>query len=105
MKHCLPLFAALALFAGCQQKMADQPAHRPYEESSMFPNNQSVRPLESGVIHRNQKLSDDALLTWLTPAGKNIPADAEWLKSVDPTGTTVPGVAFSGSGRENSFLR
>ncbi len=90
MKHSLPLLAVLALFAGCQQKMADQPAHRPYEESSMFEHKQSLRPLESGVIHRNQKLSDDALLTWLTPAGKSIPADAEWLKSVDPAGKTVP---------------
>ena len=90
MKHYLPLAGILALAVGCQQKMADQPAHRPYEESSMFDNNQSARPLEPGVIHRNQKLSDDALMTWLTPDGKAIKADPEWLKLVDPTGKTVP---------------
>ncbi len=80
----------VVVLAGCQQKMADQPAHRPYEESTMFANKQSVRPLEPGVIHRNQKLSDDVMMTWLTPAGKSIKADEEWLKTVDPTGKTAP---------------
>ncbi len=89
MTRYLPLLAVFAFAVGCQQKMADQPAHRPYEESAMFAHNQSVRPLESGVIHRNQKLSDDSLLTWLTPAGKTIPPDPAWLASVDPTGKTV----------------
>jgi mono/diheme cytochrome c family protein len=60
----------LVLTTGCQQKMADQPAHRPYEVSTMFPNGQSVRPLQTGVIHRNQPLSDDPLVTWLTTKGK-----------------------------------
>jgi len=89
MTRYLPLLAVFAFAVGCQQKMADQPAHRPYEESAMFAHNQSVRPLESGVIHRNQKLSDDSLLTWLTPTGKTIPPDPAWLASVDPTGKTV----------------
>lgn len=60
----------LAFAAGCQQKMATQPAHRPYEESDLFPHRQSARPLVNGVVHRGQALSDDPLVTWLTPQGK-----------------------------------
>jgi mono/diheme cytochrome c family protein len=55
---------------GCQQKMATQPGHRPYEESDMFAHRQSARPLVEGVIHRNQPLSDDPLNTWLTADGR-----------------------------------
>jgi mono/diheme cytochrome c family protein len=66
----LLVLAGLMLSSGCQQKMADQPAHRPYEVSTIFPNGQSVRPLQNGVIHRNQPLSDDPLVTWLTTKGK-----------------------------------
>jgi hypothetical protein len=63
-------FVGLIASIGCQQKMADQPAHRPYEESAMFANGQSIRPIVSGTFHRNQPLTDDPLVTWLTPAGK-----------------------------------
>lgn len=66
------LFAVVAVVAsvGCQQKMATQPAHRPYEESNMFAHGQSARPLVDGVVHRGQPLSDDPLVTWLTADGK-----------------------------------
>ena len=66
----LLLGIVLVLTTGCQQKMADQPAHRPYEVSTMFANGQSVRPLQTGVIHRSQPLSDDPLVSWLSPKGK-----------------------------------
>jgi mono/diheme cytochrome c family protein len=69
----LGVFAAvvgMAVLAGCQQKMATQPGHRPYEESELFPHRQSARPLVNGVVHRNQRLSDDPLNTWLTADGK-----------------------------------
>ncbi len=66
----LAVAAAVFVSAGCQQKMATQPAHRPYEESDMFPHRQSARPLVNGVVHRNQPLSDDPLVTWLTAEGK-----------------------------------
>jgi len=79
-----------SFLTGCQQKMADQPAHRPYEESTMFEYNQSARPLENGVVHRNQPLPDDALINWLTPQGKVVKADPEWQKLVDPVGKTIP---------------
>lgn len=92
--------AALGLFAssGCQQKMADQPAPRPFEQSSMFTHGQSARPIVSGVIHRNQPLSDDPLVTWLTPAGKepkHNPNYETWLRTpqakLDSSGRPVLG--------------
>lgn len=93
-KTMMRCVAAVTLFAlaglGCQQKMADQPYQRPYSESKMFENNQSARPLETGVVHRNQTLNDEPMLTWLTAQGKAVVADPEWLKLVDPGGKTVP---------------
>ena len=81
----------LAMATGCQQKMADQPYQRPYSESKMFENNQSARPLETGVVHRNQTLNDDPMLTWLTAQGKAVVPDPEWSKLVDlPNSKTVP---------------
>ena len=63
-------FSLATSLVGCQQKMATQPAPRPYEESSMFAHGQSARPLVSGVFHRGQPLSDDPLVTWLTAKGR-----------------------------------
>ena len=60
----------LTVTVGCQQKMADQPAHRPYEVSTLFAHGQSIRPLQNGVIHRSQPLSDDPLVTWLSVKGR-----------------------------------
>lgn len=62
--------AAVVLAAGCQQKMADQPAPRPYEEISVFAHNQSARPLEKGVVHRGQALGDEPFGDWLTVEGR-----------------------------------
>ena len=84
------LTLAVGASAGCQQKMATQPAPRPYEESAMFPSKQSVRPLEKGVVHRNQPTADDPLVAWLTPAGKTPHVSKEWKDAVDPTGNTAP---------------
>lgn len=60
----------IAASAGCQQKMAEQPAPRPFERSAMFPHQQSARPLPKGVVHRNQRLDDDPLIAWLTADGR-----------------------------------
>lgn len=60
----------LALAVGCQQKMAEQPAPRPYETNDIFPYKQSARPLEKGVVHRNQPTDDDPLVNWLTAEGR-----------------------------------
>jgi Cytochrome c len=73
----------VTVLVGCQQKMADQPAHRPYEVSTMFANGQSVRPLQTGVIHRNQPLSDDPLVTWLTVKGKAPEHTANYTAWID----------------------
>lgn len=71
MKATLTFIAAAFLAAaGCQQKMADQPAHRPYETSELFPNKQSVRPIEKGTVHAAQPVFGDAISTWLTEAGR-----------------------------------
>ncbi len=88
------------LTTGCQQKMADQPAHRPYEESKLVAswNGSSARPLVNGVIHRGQPLSDDPLVTWLTAKGKapeHTDAYKQWLTSrtvaaKDETGADIP---------------
>ena len=75
---------------GCQQKMADQPAPRPYEAHNLFPNKQSARLLEQGTIHIGQLPADDPLLTWLTPKGKSPVASPEWKAAVDPNGQSAP---------------
>jgi Cytochrome C oxidase, cbb3-type, subunit III len=84
----------LGLAVGCQQKMAEQPAPRPYEQHNQFANKQSARPLERGVIHRNQPTSDDPLVNWLTPLGKNPQVSAEWKADAalgtDPSKATNP---------------
>jgi len=64
-----PLLLALFAFgagSGCRQKMAEQPYHKPYEESEFFADMRSNRPLERGVIHRGQFLETDSLVTGLT---------------------------------------
>ena len=75
---------------GCQQKMADQPAPRPYEAHTLFPNKQSARLLEQGTIHIGQLPTDDPLLTWLTAKGKSPSATPEWKAAVDPNGQSAP---------------
>lgn len=82
--------ALLLAAAGCQQKMAEQPAPRPYEEYDAFPNKQSARPLEGGTVHRGQRLPDDPMVSWLTPAGKAPKVSDEWKAAVDPNGQTAP---------------
>lgn len=59
------LCLATVSLTGCQQRMAEQPAPRPYEQHSMFPHKQSARPLEPGVVHRGQGVEGDPLVTWL----------------------------------------
>jgi len=59
------LVAVLA--AGCTQKMADQPADRPYDPSAFFPDCQSARPLPRGVVAREWTASGDPLVSGLKP--------------------------------------
>lgn len=94
------LAALVGLAAGCQQKMADQPAHRPYEESNLFAHKQSARPIERGTIHANQVIDGDPLGTWLTEQGLTAKAaySKDYLATLDKTTAaelaevkTVPG--------------
>jgi mono/diheme cytochrome c family protein len=50
--------------------MAEQPAPRTYEENEHFPNKQSARPLEVGVVPRGQRAESDPLVTGLTAKGR-----------------------------------
>jgi len=54
----LYLLLCLPSFAGCTQKMADQPRYKPLEESSFFADHRSARPLPVGVVARGF-LNDD----------------------------------------------
>lgn len=90
-KHLGLLLGVAALTSGCQQKMADQPAPRPYEATRAFGVQQpSLRGLERGVVHRAQAASDDPMVQWLTPQGQNPQVSAAWRASVDPNGQTQP---------------
>jgi mono/diheme cytochrome c family protein len=53
----------LALFAGCQQKMADQPTYKPLEPSEFFADHRSARPQVKGTIARGQLRIDAAMFT------------------------------------------
>lgn len=46
----LLVFVFLMTFAGCAQQMGKQPHLRPLEPSSVFPNQQSARPLVPGTV-------------------------------------------------------
>ncbi|MFO0805051.1 MAG: cytochrome c [Gemmataceae bacterium] len=70
MKRTLLLFA-VALAAGCQQKMAQQPYYKPLEQTEFFEDGRSARPLERGVVHRGQHLDSDPLVSGLTQAEWN----------------------------------
>src|SRR2546421_8475545 len=51
----------LLMPAGCQQKMGRQPAYRPLEPSSFFPDGRSARPLVPGTVARGQLRTDTTL--------------------------------------------
>jgi mono/diheme cytochrome c family protein len=81
-----------ALLLGCQQKMAEQPAPRPYEQHPLFEHGQSARPLERGVVHRNQPTEDESVVTWLTAEGRKGDPNAKFTgeAAYDPTNTVPP---------------
>jgi mono/diheme cytochrome c family protein len=57
-----------ALFAGCQQKMADQPSYGPLEASRFFADGQASRPLVPGTVPRGHLRVDAAFYTGREPA-------------------------------------
>ena len=70
MRRTLAAAAGLVLAAGCQQKMADQPAPRTYEVSGRFTAGQNARPLEPGVVHRGAKPESDGMMSGLSADGR-----------------------------------
>jgi mono/diheme cytochrome c family protein len=89
------LVAAVLAAAGCQQRMAKQPANRTLTESEFYADHRSARPLEEGVFHRAQRLDSDPLVTGLTPAGRvpqpvSIPADDKAPAVQTKTGVGIP---------------
>ena len=54
---------ALALVAGCQQKMADQPSYKPLDASTFYADGRSARPTVKGTVARGQLHVDRALFT------------------------------------------
>jgi mono/diheme cytochrome c family protein len=68
---------ALALLAGCQQKMAKQPSYKPLEETSFFPDGIVARRLVPGTVPRGYLRTDLALFT-----GRITPVDINWTVPV-----------------------
>ncbi len=48
-------------FAGCTQKMADQPSYRPLEPSKFFSDGRAARPLVAGVVARDEQPGDSSI--------------------------------------------
>jgi hypothetical protein len=67
MKRKLLITLALSL-TGCQQEMASQPAYRPLQPSTLFPDGLSARPLVAGTIHRDYQAASgkrsDEMIGW-----------------------------------------
>ncbi len=57
------VLAAIALFAGCQQKMADQPSYKPLDACNFFIDGRSARPLVPGTVPRGYLKADTAFWT------------------------------------------
>ncbi len=55
-----------ASLPGCMQQMANQPAYRPLQASSFFPDGRSARPLVPGTVARGDLRADTAFYTGLT---------------------------------------
>lgn len=53
----------LYAFAGCQQKMADQPSYEPLEPSAFFSDGRSARPIVPGTVARGHLQIDAAYYT------------------------------------------
>ncbi|HWA99513.1 MAG TPA: cytochrome c [Pirellulales bacterium] len=59
----LVVLSAIAFFAGCQQKMAEQPSYRTYQPCNFFPDGRSARAIPVGTIARGHLRLDRAYFT------------------------------------------
>jgi hypothetical protein len=55
------VLAGLLLSTGCRQEMADQTRYEPLEESYLFPDGTSARPVPSGTVARGNLNADEHL--------------------------------------------
>ena len=78
----LGLLAILLVVPACQQKMAQQPYYRPFDESKFFPDGSSARKLEKGVVARGQLLDSDPLVSGLKPDVLKQWGDKEWVFNI-----------------------
>src|SRR5258707_11711136 len=66
---------AIVLTSGCQQQMAHQPHYKPLQESEIFSDASSARPLAEGTVARGYLRGDALLYTGMeTKDGKEQPA-------------------------------
>jgi len=59
----LAILALLAVHAGCQQKMANQPSFKPLEASDFFEDGRSARPAVAGTVARGRMRTDYVFFT------------------------------------------
>jgi mono/diheme cytochrome c family protein len=90
-------FLALALVAGCQQKMADQPSYKPLEPSTFFPDGMSARPPVPGTVARGHLRTDLALFTGKTTAENRDWSDPAALIGMAGLGA-LPAAIFAAAG-------
>jgi len=69
MTRLLAFLSLTLMLPACQQKMADAPYYRPYDETPFFKDRQSARPIPDGAINRNQRVGNDPLMSGLTEVG------------------------------------
>jgi hypothetical protein len=75
----------LLTFAGCQQKMADQPSYKQLQACRFFADDRSERPPVGGTVARGHLSTDVALMT-----GRRVGKNGEPLGAVTPTVVQPP---------------
>jgi mono/diheme cytochrome c family protein len=74
----------VALVAGCQQQMADQPSYRPLAPSAFFADGMSARRPPEGVVAREWLRRDDPLASGLKPGRRAANPAGNRDKAVPP---------------------
>ncbi len=94
----LPALLAAALFAGCQQEMANQPRFESFEPSALFANGMSARLPVEGTIARGELQLDQAFFQGKT--GGEFVADLP-TRSIE--GSSLGALLDRGQVRYNAF--
>ena len=67
----MAFLGAALLAAGCTQKMAVQPYHRPYTPSEVFADGSSARPIPADTVARGHTQDDALLFTGKDASGQD----------------------------------